>query len=270
MTERLKITILGCGSSAGVPRIGGHWGDCDPTNPKNRRQRCSILVERMTKSGTTTVLVDTSPDMRNQLLAADVGRLDGVLFTHEHADHIHGIDDLRAIALNTRARVPVYLDRKTAGIVMSRFAYCFETPPGSNYPPILDPHGMSAGEPVAIDGEGGPLTALPIALPHGDIEALGFRFGNIAYTPDLNDVPDTAAAALSGLDVWIVDALRRSTHSSHFSLVETLHWIERLKPKRAVLTNMHIDLDYETLKTELPAGIEPAYDGMTIEMPAGG
>jgi phosphoribosyl 1,2-cyclic phosphate phosphodiesterase len=266
MADTLKVTILGCGSSGGVPRIGGHWGACDPANPRNRRQRCSILAERIGAGGRTTVLVDTSPDMRNQLLDAGIGRLDAVLYSHEHADHTHGIDDLRAIALNMRARVPVYLDATTADFVMTRFAYCFETPMGSTYPPILTARQLRPGREEVIDGEGGPLAALPFKLPHGDIDALGYRFGGLAYTPDLNGVTDAATGALTGLDVWIVDALRRTPHPSHLSLDETLALIERFRPARAILTNMHIDLDYETLRAELPPGVEPAHDGMVVEL----
>jgi phosphoribosyl 1,2-cyclic phosphate phosphodiesterase len=260
------VIILGCGSSGGVPRIGNHWGACDPENPKNRRRRCSILVQRKGPDGTTNVLVDTSPDMRNQLLDANVNWLDGVLYTHEHADHIHGIDDLRMVAINGRSRVSVYMSELTAALVTRRFHYCFETPVESPYPPILDLEHISAAQEVTINGAGGAITSLPFTQIHGHIQSLGFRFGNIAYSSDLNDLPSDSISALQGLDVWIVDALRYSTHPSHFSLEETLEWIERLKPKRAILTNMHIDLDYETLRRTLPAHVEPAYDGLRIEM----
>ncbi len=261
-----SVTILGCGSSGGVPRIGNHWGACDPENPKNRRRRCSILVQRKGPGGITNVLVDTSPDMRNQLLDAQVDWLDGVLYTHEHADHIHGIDDLRMVAINGRSRVSVYMNEQTAELVTRRFHYCFETPVESPYPPILDLEHISAGQDVTIDGAGGEITSLPFTQIHGHIDSLGFRFGDIAYSSDLNDLPPDSVSALQGLDVWIVDALRYSTHPSHFSLEETLEWIERLKPNRAILTNMHIDLDYETLRRTLPARVEPAYDGLKIEI----
>jgi len=266
MAATTTITILGCGSSGGVPRIGGQWGACDPENPRNNRQRCSILVRRQQSpgGGTTTVLVDTSPDLRAQLLGAGVGTLDGVLFTHEHADHTHGIDDLRVIAIRTRSRVPVHFDADTGKLIATRFAYCFQTPPGSAYPPILEPNLITPEKPVTIDGEGGRLAAMPFTLTHGDINALGFRFGDIAYTPDLSDIPPAAMRYLEGLDVWIIDALRRTPHPSHFSLDEALSWIARFKPKRAILTNMHIDLDYETLIAELPDTVEPAFDGLVI------
>lgn len=260
----LTVTILGCGSSGGVPRPALGWGACDPSNPKNRRRRCSILVERAGANGKTTVLVDTSPDLREQLLDANVSKLDGVLFTHEHADHTHGIDDLRPLFIFHRRKIDVYLDEPTSRAMHGRFGYCFMTPPGSAYPPIVNEHRIVAGKPVTVDGDGGPVTALPILLEHGDIPALGFRFGNIAYSADLNDMSEEAAAALAGLDVWIVDALRHHPHPSHFSLTDALAWIERLKPKRAVLTNMHVDLDYAALRSSLPSHIEPAFDGMQI------
>jgi phosphoribosyl 1,2-cyclic phosphate phosphodiesterase len=259
-----RFTILGCGSSGGVPRIGSGWGACDPNNPKNRRRRCSLLVERLGAAGTTTVLVDTSPDIRDQLLDADVRRLDGVLFTHEHADHTHGIDDLRALAIHQRQRINVYTDKPTSASLQLRFSYCFETPPGSSYPPILREHRIASGRPVTVDGAGGPITALPFLQNHGDIESLGFRFGDLAYSSDVKDLPAASVEALRGLSVWVVDALRYTPHPSHWSLPETLDWIARLEPARSVITNMHVDLDYETLRRQLPAGIEPAFDGMRI------
>ena len=260
----LTVTILGCGSSGGVPRPALGWGACDPDNPKNRRRRCSILVEREGPNGKTTVLVDTSPDLREQLLDANVTQLDGVLFTHEHADHTHGIDDLRPLFIFHRRKIDVYLDEPTSRAMHGRFGYCFMTPPGSAYPPILNEHRIVPGKPVTVDGAGGPVTALPVLLEHGDIPALGFRFGDIAYSADLNNMSDEAVAALSGLDLWIVDALRHHPHPSHFSLADALAWIERLKPKRAVLTNMHVDLDYAVLRPSLPPNVEPAFDGMCI------
>ena len=262
----LTITILGCGSSGGVPRIGNNWGECDPSNPRNRRRRCSLLAQRRSGDGQTTVLVDTSPDMREQLNDADVGWLDGVLYTHEHADHTHGIDDLRMVALNGKERVRVHGSQQTMAMLHTRFDYCFQTPPGSQYPPILDGAVIRPLEPVTIGGAGGAVTALPFNQVHGSIDAFGFRFGNLAYSSDISDVPDESLDALSGLDVWIVDALRRIPHPSHFSLEDTLRWIERLAPRRAILTNMHVDLDYDTLVGELPPGVEPAYDGMTVDI----
>ncbi len=263
----LKFTILGCGSSGGVPRPALGWGDCDPTNPKNRRRRTSLLVERHANGGVTRVLVDTSPDLREQLIDAEVDRLDGVLYTHEHADHTHGIDDLRSVCIKQRQRVDVYIDEHTSKIMHGRFGYCFTTPPGSEYPPIVTEHRMTAGHPVVVQGQGGIISALPLLQDHGDIASFGFRFGNIAYSCDLSGMPDETAAALAGLDIWIVDALRYRPHPSHFAVADALAWIERLKPRRAILTNLHADLDYAVLRGKLPPHVEPAFDGIAFEAP---
>ena len=212
----LKVTILGCGTSGGVPRIGGDWGACDPNNPKNRRRRCALLVERKGADGTTRVLVDTPPDLREQLIDAGVGLLDGVLYTHEHADHCHGIDDLRMVCYNARRRVDVYHDAATGKVLRQRFAYCFETPPGSEYPAVLKAHEIVPGEMVRIDGPGGAIEALPFRQQHGPSETLGFRFDGIAYSPDVNDLPEESVPLLAGLDVWIVDALRYTRPSQPF------------------------------------------------------
>ena len=260
----LQVTILGCGTSGGVPRVGDHWGACDPANPKNRRRRCSLLVERHGAGGETGVLVDTSPDLRQQLLDAGTGWIDGVLYTHDHADHVHGIDDLRQVAFNGRRRVDVYFDEATAKLLRSRFAYCFASPAGSDYPPILRGHEIVAGETVKIGGAGGAIEALPFRQMHGSGETLGFRFGGLAYSPDVSDFPEESLKALHDLDVWVIDALRPAPHPSHFSVEQALAWIARVKPKRAVLTHMHVDLDYATLSRELPQGVEPAYDGMVL------
>ncbi|MES2667004.1 MAG: MBL fold metallo-hydrolase [Pseudomonadota bacterium] len=258
----LRFTILGCGSSGGVPRLGGDWGDCDPANPKNRRRRCSLLVERITGDGTTRVLIDTSPDMREQLLDAGVGTLDGVIYTHSHADHTHGIDDLRQIVFNIRRRLAVWADAPTQAALMDRFGYAFQQPEASPYPPILDLHDLDG--PVTVTGDGGPVTLIPFAVDHGSMEALGFRIGPLAYLPDAVAIPPESWAVLQGLDCWIVDALRRKPHPTHAHLALTLDWIARANPARAVLTNMHNDLDHATLIAELPAHIRPAHDGMTI------
>jgi phosphoribosyl 1,2-cyclic phosphate phosphodiesterase len=260
----LKFTILGCGSSGGVPRPALGWGDCDPKNPKNRRRRTSLLVERGEGHAVTRVLVDTPPDLREQLLETGADGLDGVLYTHDHADHTHGIDDLRGFFIKRRRRVDVYLDERTANVVRRRFDYCFQSPPGSEYPPIVTEHRLTPGKAVTIQGEGGAITALPILQEHGDIPSLGFRFGNLAYCCDLSGIPPESISALADLDVWILDALRYRPHPSHFSLDEALGWIERLKPRRAVLTNLHSDLDYEVLRGKLPVHVVPAFDGMTL------
>jgi phosphoribosyl 1,2-cyclic phosphate phosphodiesterase len=257
-----RITILGCGSSGGVPRPALGWGACDPNNPKNRRRRTSLLVEQGERGRMTRVLVDTSPDLREQLIEAEVDWLDAVLYSHEHADHTHGIDDLRALVIHRRRLIDVYMDESTARAMHPRFGYCFVTPPGSEYPPILKEHRLAAGVPVQIHGQGGSIDVLPYLQEHGEITSLGFRFGDLAYSADLKNLPPASVAALEGLETWVVDALRYAPHPSHFSLEEALAWIERLKPTRAVLTNLHSDLDYDELRRKLPAGVEPAYDGM--------
>lgn len=261
----LRFTILGCGSSGGVPRLGGMWGDCDPKNPKNRRRRCSMLVERITDAGTTTVLIDTSPDMREQLLDANVGYLDAVLFTHGHADHVHGIDDLRQIVFNRKEKLDVWADGPTQERVYAGFGYAFTQPEGSPYPPILDMHTIDGD--VSIDGAGGAITFTPFKVNHGSIDALGFRIKGLAYLPDVAEIYDDSWAKLQDLDIWVLDALRRTPHPTHSHLDRALEWIEKMAPKRAVLTDMHIDLDYQTLMDETPPHIEPAYDGMRMSLP---
>jgi len=261
----LKLTILGCGTSGGVPRIGGDWGNCNPDNPKNHRLRSSMLVERAGNDGQTTLLVDTTPDARQQMLNTGVSWLDGVLYTHDHADHIHGIDDLRVVAINGRALVDVYCDAHTSGVLEQRFAYCFKTLPGDAYRPILKKHTIEPGQAFEIQGNGGAVKVLPYHQNHGEIMCVGYRFGDIAYSCDINGLPEESYKYLEHLDVWIVDALRYTTHPSHYSLEETLQAIQRVRPNRAILTHMHTDLDYDTLVRELPDGVEPAYDGMVLE-----
>jgi phosphoribosyl 1,2-cyclic phosphate phosphodiesterase len=260
----LRITILGCGSSGGVPRVAQGWGKCDPQEPKNRRRRCSILVERIAEAGRTQVLIDTSPDLREQLIDAGVTHLDAVVFTHEHADHTHGIDDLRPLFIAHRRRVPVFADDQTMDLLQARFGYCFSTPIGSDYPPILSGHLMSRQHPLVIEGKGGTICLQPIEVEHGTSSCLAFRIDDIAYMPDVNAIPEASLRHLERLDCWIIDALRDTPHPTHFSLREALGWIDRMKPRRAVLTNLHTDLDYGRLMSELPAHIRPAYDGMQI------
>ena len=265
----LTFTILGCSSSTGVPRVALGWGACDPNNPKNRRRRCSLLVERYDEAGKhTAVLVDTSPDLREQLLDARVDWLDAVLFTHAHADHIHGIDDLRPLALYKRRRVDVYADAATSRDLRARFGYCFETPLGSEYPPILTEHRLEANRVLTINGAGGPIVATPFVQTHGDMHTLGFRFGGLAYSCDLNGIAPDGMPVLRNLEVWILDALRYTPHPSHFSVEDALRWIARIRPRRAILTNLHSDIDYETLRGQLPENVEPAYDGMKISLAA--
>ena len=260
----LTLTILGCGSSAGVPRPALGWGACDPKNPKNRRRRCSLLVERTGDRGVTRILIDTSPDLREQLIDARVDHIDAVFLTHEHADQTHGIDDLRSVVLHQRRRIPVYLSQSTAKDIVHRFAYCFVSPPGSGYPPILDQHSMEGGKSQAIEGKGGAIAISAFLLQHGNIPALGYRIGDAAYTPDVNDIPRESWHHLESLDLWIIDGLRYTGHPSHFSINDALSWIDRFKPRRAVITNMHSDLDYEVLRQSLPPEVIPAYDGMRL------
>jgi phosphoribosyl 1,2-cyclic phosphate phosphodiesterase len=264
----LRFTILGCGSSPGVPRINGDWGNCDPENPRNRRTRTAAMVERVADDGSTTrVVIDTGPDFRAQMLAANVQRLDAVVYTHPHADHIHGIDDLRGFWLEQRELIDIFADVPTLTRLKQAFGYCFETPPGGSYPPIVRAHLIDAPAPFTVEGAGGDITFEPLPQIHGDIVSLGFRIGRLAYCPDVSDFPPATVERLRGLDLLIIDALQYKTHPSHFSLGEALQWIDRLKPGSAVLTHMHTPLDYETVVAETPDGVEPAYDGMVLEIP---
>ena len=274
----IRVTILGCGSSGGIPRLGGadgsgEWGVCDPAEPKNRRSRCSILVQRahpehgFDHGHTTNVLVDTSPDMRAQLLAARVSHLDAVLYTHDHADQCHGIDDLRMIAIAMRKQVPTYVDTATSGTLLKRFDYCFEQAPGSYYPAILERRDMpDCGQAFEIDGAGAPLPALAFLQFHGGVDSLGFRFGPVAYSSDVVGLPEESFEALAGVDTWIVDALQIKPHKTHAHLDLTLEWVAKVKPRQAILTNLHVHMDYQTLKSTLPEGVEPAFDGMTLTL----
>jgi len=267
MTTGIAATILGCGPSPGVPRIGNDWGRCDPAEPRNRRSRCALLVERRTEAATPTrILFDTSPDMRQQLLAAAVDHLDAVLYTHAHADHLHGIDDLRAFWMRTRKLVDVYADDTTAARILEAFRYCFETPAGGSYPPTMRMHQVTAYHPLVIHGPSGDLDVMPFVQQHGTTTTMGYRIGGLAYSCDVSALDDRAASQLEDLDVWIVDALRHEPHPSHFSVSETLAWIERLKPRRAILTHMDSPLDYNALRMELPDHVEPAYDGMVVSI----
>ena len=270
MSLERTFTLLGTGSSGGVPRIGNDWGACDPQEPRNRRRRCALLLEqRSARGGTTSVLVDAGADLREQLLSADVRVLDGVLLTHSHADHVFGLDDLRQLALRLRRPIDVYMDEFTSEVVMRPFGYCFAQAPGSSYPAFCVEHRIVHPEPFSIAGEGGAVDVRTVRAEHGDIHALGFRFGTLVYLPDVKRVSDEASLeALAGAEVLILDALRRRPHPTHLNLEEALAFVERLQPRRTILTNMHNDLDYAALRDALPTGVEPGYDGLTVEISA--
>lgn len=266
-----QVTILGCGSSGGVPRPDGDWGACDSDNPKNRRKRCSLLVEYsennelFQSNNFTTIVIDTSPDFRDQMLSARVKRLDGVVYTHDHADQTHGIDDLRPYVLRARKRMPVWMIPETRDSLIQRFRYLFDSKPGSPYPSILDAHDIPAeGKVFYLDGLGGRMPMQMVRLEHGGIIAAGFRFGPFAYSPDVSAVPDTAFDVIRNTPVWIVDALRETPHPTHASVSDALDWLRLANAGKGVLTNLHVDLDYDTLVSRLPDHVRPAHDGLVI------
>ena len=262
-----RFTILGCASSPGVPRITGDWGACNPENPKNRRTRAALLVEQIGENGgVTTVVIDTGPDFREQMVKAAVKHIDAVIYTHSHADHLHGIDDVRGYFHAQHKAIPIHADAFTMDRIRDGFRYCLETPEGSEYPPIVEPHLIESPDSViTIRGAGGPISFLPLLQQHGSIMSLGFRIGNFAYCSDVSDFPKETWGKMDGLDLLVIDCLQYRFHPSHLSLVQSLGWIERFNPKRAVLTHMHIPLDYDTVMTETPDHVEPAYDQMQIE-----
>lgn len=258
----MKVTVLGCGGSGGVPLVGGVWGDCDPKEPKNRRRRPSILIE----TGGKRILVDTSPDLRNQLLDADVADIDAVLFTHSHADHCHGIDDLRPVVYRRGQPIEAYGDAETLGALRVRFDYAFASsrPNSSGYDALLRDHTIKIGQTFELFGH--PVTAFE--QHHGRITTLGYRIGPLGYSPDAVEIGDEAFDILAGVDLWIVDCLRYEPHPSHAHFDRTMDWIQRVAPRRAVLTHMNHMLDYNELKARCPAGVEPGYDGQVIDLDA--
>ena len=258
----LRFTILGCGSSGGVPRLGGYWGNCDPNNVKNFRKRCSLLIQRFENNNVTNVLIDTTPDMRQQLLDAKIGKLDAVIYTHEHADHLHGLDDLRMIVINMQKRLPVFASKQTKNSILERFGYAFKTPKGSPYPPILDMNDLP--ETLEIQGAGGPIKFTSFDVDHGNILVSAIKVNNVLYTPDISTVRNDTE--LRDLDYWILDSLRYKPHPSHVNLEQALGLIDRYKPKKAILTNLHVDLDYLTLLNETPDNVVPAHDGLQIKL----
>ena len=267
----LRVTVLGCGSSGGIPRATGDWGACDPNEPKNRRTRCGLLLQKWSGAAgatqeATTVLIDTPPDLRLQLAAARPTHLDAVLISHDHADQTNGFDDIRAFFVQQRRTIPVWLDDTTRQTFMRRFGYAFVSEGG--YPAIAREGGhLSPLIPVVVTGPGGELEILPLDQDHGFSRSLGFRIGPAAYSNDVVELPKRTFDHLHGLSLWIVDALRDRPHPTHAHLERSLTWIESLRPQLALLTNMHIDLDYASLKARLPPGVEPAYDGWVGEFP---
>ncbi|MES2755536.1 MAG: MBL fold metallo-hydrolase [Pseudomonadota bacterium] len=254
----MKLIMLGCGTSSGVPRIGNDWGACDPNEPRNRRTRASIIVE----SATTRILIDTGPDLRQQLLAADVATVDAVIWTHDHADHCHGIDDLRQVYHHARAPVRGLARPATAASIEARFGYAVHGVGG--YPPTVALEHLP--DAIII----GDIAVRVVDQPHGDITSAGLRFENagraLGYATDCNILSGDMAELYQGLDVWVVDALRRAPHPSHPTLDQALGWIARLAPRRAVLTHMDQSMDYASLVEMLPAGVEPGYDGLEIAL----
>jgi phosphoribosyl 1,2-cyclic phosphate phosphodiesterase len=255
----MRVTVLGCGPSTGVPVIGGDWGRCDPGDRRNRRRRVSVLVE----IGGVVILIDTSPDLREQLLDTGVARIDAVLLTHAHADHLHGIDDLRSINRLMRSAIPLYADRRTLAEIDRRFGYVLKPveEPGRYYKPTLIPHEIAG--PFEIAG----IRVVPFVQDHGFSTTLGIRIGGFGYSTDVTELDDSAFAALEGVELWIVDCLRREPHPTHSHLAKTLSWIARLGPRRAVLTHMDQSLDYRELSAELPEGVEPGQDGLVVALP---
>ncbi|MDC7681797.1 MBL fold metallo-hydrolase [Asticcacaulis sp. BYS171W] len=268
MTKVLKATILGSGCSTGVPRADGYWGRCDPANPKNRRSRCSALFQAFDSrdpAQTTNIVIDTSPDFRTQIMQTGIQHLDAVLWTHDHADQTHGIDDMRAFALLNRMQVPGYMDAATYDSLTSRFGYVFTGKMG--YPPICEPrHVPDFGEVWRLSGAGGAVEVLAFDQEHGPIRSVGYRLGDIAYSSDISGMPEDSFARLEGVKVWIVDALRYQPHPTHAHLALALEWAARVRPERTILTNLHQDMDFEELTAQLPEGVEAAYDQMSIEI----
>lgn len=252
----MKVRILGSGTSSGVPRIGNDWGRCDPAELRNRRSRASILVE----SATTRILVDTSPDMRAQLLDADVADVDAVIWTHDHADHTHGIDDLRQLMHARGEPVPGFAPPATQTGLAARFRYVFEG--GA-------PYRATATVDLLADGMAiGDIRVRTVDQPHGGIISAGLRFEHdgkaIGYATDFNQFTADMARLYTGLDLWIADALRREPHATHPHLAQTLEWARKCRARRTVLVHMDNTMDYRTLCAELPRGVEPGFDGMEI------
>lgn len=257
----MRVTILGSGGSTGVPVIGCKCPVCTSSNPKNNRMRVSVWLQAMGKS----ILIDTSPDLRQQALRFSMDDIDAVVYTHAHADHVNGMDDLRAYNFQSQKPIPIYADSKTLEKLKIQFSYIFmpSTAP-IWFRPAVEPFVIPTEPLRQFDVCG--IQFIPISQIHGKENSLGFRVGNFAYSTDVNGFLPESMEKLRGLDVWVVDCLRYTDSATHAKLELTMEWIRELKPKRAILTHMAHEIDYDTLKSELPEGIEPGYDGLTIEL----
>lgn len=270
----IRVRILGCGSSGGVPRADGDWGSCNRENPRNRRRRCSILLEKapdltaLEHGKSTRILVDTSPDLREQLIDAGSPVPDAIVYTHAHADQAHGIDDIRAIVYRHQARIPAYMNASTRSDLFKRFGYIFETPPGSGYPPLLDAQALPERATVRIDGAGGAVELQTFPVEHGNVVCAGLRFGPVAYTPDVSAIDQAGFEVLERVPLWILDALREKPHPTHTHVGQSLDWLEKVRARYGILTNLHIDLDYDALSDRCPENVEPAFDGLEVTIDA--
>jgi len=257
----MRVTILGCGPSGGVPGVGPYWGKCDPDNPKNTRLRPSIFVENETLS----LLVDTSPDLRQQLLNKDYGRIDGVLYTHGHADHLHGIDDLRSVNRTQNEVLDIYLNQETLDDIKQRFGYVLEPlAPGADvfYKPVLKPHVVKSGIKFEIKGQ----SIMPVMQDHGYCETIGYRIGDFAYSTDVVNMPPESFDLLDGIKVWVIGTLVDTPHPTHADVEKAIGWVKDIAPERAFLTHLGSGLDYNVLSERLPDHIRPCFDGLVIDI----
>ena len=254
----MKVTILGCGPSAGVPLIGCDCGVCTSDNPKNKRTRSSILIE----SDTTTILIDASPDLREQALRENIRRIDALVMTHAHADHCHGIDEMRSFNYLSDAVIPIYADDKTLKDITQRFGYLFLPPDTHWYRGALEPHIIREGVPFRV----GDIELIPFMQEHGKSHSIGYKIGNFVYSTDVNNFPNDSMQYLENIDVWLVDSLREDPAPAHAHLALTLEWITQFKPRQAVLTHMSHVFNYDALSARLPAHVTPAFDGFSFEI----